>query len=264
MKKILLLVVGFVGLNAFGQVEIRKGTDPANIAGTEITYDIDLNEVPAGEEFTYSDRLKLYVRNTGSTDRDVVIVREEVDVPTGWKDNICWPPTCFNITAGTTIYTTPGGPNLNTLLAGADKDSVVVGGGTQKFVAEIKPQFFPGLGNPGESALYKYSVKDVETSDILGSVNVRVNYINNVSINTVKSVDFSVAPNPATDVISINAEGVVGGTLRVVDMLGNVIYVSDFNNSKKVNVSEFKNGVYFLTVQSGNSKGFTKKLVVRH
>ena len=104
----------------------------------------------------------------------------------------------------------------------------------------------------------------METSDILGSVNVRVNYINNVSINTVKSIDFSVAPNPATDVISINAEGVVGGTLRVVDMLGNVIYVSDFNNSKKVNVSEFKNGVYFLTVQSGNSKGFTKKLVVRH
>lgn len=262
MKKILLLVAGLFTLTAFGQIEIRKSGETANISGTEISFDIDLNEVPADDEWAFSERLKLYVRNTGSTNRDVVIVREEVDVPTGWRDNICWPPTCFNIAAGTTSYTTPGGPNLNTLLAGADKDSVIVGGGTQKFIAEIKPQFFPG--NPGESALYKYSVKDVETSDILGSVDVRVNYIDNVSVNTVKSVDFSVAPNPATDVISINAEGIVGGTLRVVDMLGNVIYVSDFNNSKKVNVSEFKNGVYFLTVQSGNSKGFTKKLVVRH
>jgi|GEM_PF-3326204 len=262
MKKLLLLFVGLVALTANGQIEIRKGTESTNIMGTEITFDIDLNEVPADDEWASSERLKMFVRNTGATNRDVVIVREEIDVPNGWRDNICWPPTCFNIAAGTATYTSPGGANLNTLLAGADQDSVVVGGGAQKFVAEIKPQIFPG--NPGETAKYRYSVKDVATNDILGSVTVRVNYLNNVSVNAVKSIDLSVAPNPATDVVSVNAEGIVGGTLKVVDMLGNVVFASEFNNSKKVNTSDFKNGVYFLTVQGANAKGFTKKLVVRH
>lgn len=260
MKKLLLLFVGLVALTANGQIEIRKGTEPADVSGTEITYNIDLNEVPAGEEWAFAEGLKMYVRNIGETNRKTVIVRELLEVPAGWKDNVCWASQCYTTESSVIVYTTPA-TNM-VLLSGQLQDSILYGG--LHYKAEIKPQFYPGLGNPGESALYKYSVKDVETSEILGFVNVRVNYINNVSVNTVKTIDFSVVPNPATDVISINAEGVVGATLRVVDMLGNVIYVSDFNNSKKVNVSEFKNGVYFLTVQSGNSKGFTKKLVVRH
>lgn len=263
MKKLLLLFVGLVALTANGQIEIRKGTESTNIMGTEITFDIDLNEVPAGDEWAFSERLKMYVRNIGESDRKTVIVRELLEVPAGWKDNVCWASQCYTTQASEIIYNTPASPTSNMiLLSGLLQDSVLYGG--LHYKAEIKPQFFPGMGNPGETAKYKYSVKDVNTEEILGSVTVRVNYLNNVSVNAVKSIELSVAPNPATDVVSVNAEGIVGGTLKVVDMLGNVVFASEFNNSKKVNTSDFKNGVYFLTVQSGNAKGFTKKLVVRH
>jgi hypothetical protein len=81
---------------------------------------------------------------------------------------------------------------------------------------------------------------------------------------TSKTIDLFVSPNPVADFVTIQAEGIVGGRIRVVDILGNIVHSSDFNNVKRLNLSDYKNGIYFLTVQSESNKGLTKKLVVRH
>lgn len=81
---------------------------------------------------------------------------------------------------------------------------------------------------------------------------------------TSKTIDLSVSPNPVADFVTIQAEGIIGGRIRIVDILGNIVHSSDFNNVKKLNLSDYKNGIYFLTVQSETNKGLTKKLVVRH
>lgn len=81
---------------------------------------------------------------------------------------------------------------------------------------------------------------------------------------TSKTIDLSLSPNPVADFVTVQAEGIVGGRIRIVDILGNIVHSSDFNSVKKLNLSDYKNGIYFLTVQSESNKGITKKLVVRH
>lgn len=79
-----------------------------------------------------------------------------------------------------------------------------------------------------------------------------------------KSAELLLSPNPVSDMVTIQAEGVTDGKIRIVDVLGNTVYTGDFNNAKKLNLSDYKNGVYFVTIQSVSDKGLTKKLVVRH
>lgn len=81
---------------------------------------------------------------------------------------------------------------------------------------------------------------------------------------TSKTMELFVSPNPVTDFVTIQADGIVGGRIRIVDILGNVVHSSDFSNTKKLNLSDYKNGIYFVTVQSDSHKGFTKKMIVRH
>jgi hypothetical protein len=54
------------------------------------------------------------------------------------------------------------------------------------------------------------------------------------------------------------------GLVRVIDLLGNVIYSESIFTSSKINTSDFKNGVYFVTIESEGVKLSSRKLVVRH
>ena len=50
-----------------------------------------------------------------------------------------------------------------------------------------------------------------------------------------------------------------------VDVLGNVVLnETSFNQTKKIDVSNFRNGIYFVKVESEGSKAITRKVVVRH
>jgi hypothetical protein len=50
----------------------------------------------------------------------------------------------------------------------------------------------------------------------------------------------------------------------MMDALGNVIMKEVIHGSKKLNVGDFNNGVYFLVFEASSGKTITKKLVVRH
>jgi hypothetical protein len=52
--------------------------------------------------------------------------------------------------------------------------------------------------------------------------------------------------------------------LKMMDAVGNVIMKETIHGSKKLNVSDLSNGVYFLVFETANGKTITKKLVVRH
>ncbi|MFA5573425.1 MAG: T9SS type A sorting domain-containing protein [Brumimicrobium sp.] len=73
----------------------------------------------------------------------------------------------------------------------------------------------------------------------------------------------NVYPNPASDILNINAEG-VNGTVTIASITGQVVTTANVNNGAKVDVSNLNNGVYIYTIldENGNSVK-TNKLVIQ-
>jgi len=58
---------------------------------------------------------------------------------------------------------------------------------------------------------------------------------------------------------------VENANIKVVDVLGNTVYNETITNgSKNVDVSSFKNGVYFVIVEVPGIKPMNRKLIIRH
>jgi hypothetical protein len=50
----------------------------------------------------------------------------------------------------------------------------------------------------------------------------------------------------------------------MVDILGNVVYKDAIVNSKSIATSNFKTGVYFVTIDAPGSKSISRKVIIRH
>ena len=72
-----------------------------------------------------------------------------------------------------------------------------------------------------------------------------------------------VYPNPAINQIQVNIENGISGQLTVFDIAGREILQTEINTSKKLNVSNWKNGVYLLKVVS-NDIQYTEKITIKH
>ena len=75
----------------------------------------------------------------------------------------------------------------------------------------------------------------------------------------------SVYPNPANSQLTVSATGVEGSTeIRITDVFGKVVYTEEVNGTKKVDVSELKNGVYLVTVLRKGEAVQTRRVVIKH
>jgi hypothetical protein len=93
--------------------------------------------------------------------------------------------------------------------------------------------------------------------------NTTLNTINAVGIDEIsKKDDVKIYPNPASNVLTIECT-VQGAELKMMDVLGNEIKKEKFNNKTQIDVSDLKQGVYFLNITG--LKGFIiKKIIVQH
>ncbi len=73
------------------------------------------------------------------------------------------------------------------------------------------------------------------------------------------SIDFSVYPNPSTDLVTIRGE-FSDATGQVIDQSGRVLSSFNVSNNTTVDVSSYENGVYFLRI-TDNDKTTTKTIV---
>lgn len=109
----------------------------------------------------------------------------------------------------------------------------------------------------------RYYVEDMNGNK-LDSIDVKVGNIASIKENKAVA-NFNVYPNPVDDVLTISIQSSsADNSIRVVDVLGNLIVDEKMGASKKLDVSNFKNGVYILTVYSNGSLVQTKRIVVRH
>jgi hypothetical protein len=255
MKKILLFALLLFTWNSFAQIEIRDPHNGTVVNGDTLEYWCNITSLE--DEWTTFEGPKFHVYNMFSGNKALRIKRYLVNVPSNWRDNLCWPPTCYNEVQNLEVngyYTTPAN-NAVTVYPGSTSNDLSTN-------AEIKPQYYPAT--VGSSGLYKYVVTNQDGSEDYAEVFVRIRLFDPLSVAPVTKVaELSIAPNPAVDVVTVQAEGVSNAKVSIVDVLGNVTYTADFSGSKKINVAEFKSGVYFVTVQGSTGKGYTKKLIIK-
>lgn len=231
---------------SFAQVEIRAfegGVAVGNdISGTTVTAITEQDGLVAK---TFS------VKNTSGSAAALRIQRLRIDEVAAWTDGLCWGPYpdpnfeghCYG--AGqmlTNPWTNPHDANLTT-------------NGDGNLVLDIHTE---GAG----TALYRYyvmngSVKvdsiDLQVTSVLGMDELE------------EKAGMTAYPNPANGQLTVATTGVEGTVeLRITDVLGKVVYNEEVGATKKVDVSEFKNGVYLVTVLRKGESIQTRRVVVKH
>ena len=127
---------------------------------------------------------------------------------------------------------------------------------------KMKPQINPDDLTSG-TAHYRYYISQAGSNTYSDSVDIIVDFT--ASIKPIKEdITVSIVPNPASDYISITANGMDNASLKVVDILGNIVYRDVLSNSKTIATSNFKTGVYFVTLEQTGLKTMSRKIIIRH
>jgi len=187
------------------------------------------------------------VYNETSTTDNFIITRRILSQPSGWENEVCWGAAgagqCYPNNPNN-VWATP----LSTVLGAGEYGSLTV---------HIVPnQSFNNY------ALYRYYC-GTSTNPKMDSIDVVINQ--SLSIKEVKKdISLSVSPNPASDNVLIKVSNFEKGNLKIVDVLGNVVKTESFYGSKSVDVSDFRNGVYFIVISGDGVNTINRKLVVKH
>jgi hypothetical protein len=81
--------------------------------------------------------------------------------------------------------------------------------------------------------------------------------IDDVSVPVTQTIALQLYPNPARSIMNIVSDQAIS-ELRVIDMLGNVVFTSRPGDERsQLNVSSFQNGVYFIQIMT--SRGIQTK-----
>ena len=263
MKKLILgftaiCVLSMTTARAQSGVEIRLDGVGADLAGT--THNVNLS-LSSSELTNYGNGTGLFeihfdITNNTGADGQWRITRKKMSVPATWTDQVCWPPQCYN--ANGDVYVTP-----NTV--GSPAPTIVNGTAmsTNAEVADMKPRITLDL-SAASSALYRYYVTDASTGAYLDSIDLNINFA--LAVNPIKqNPTISLSPNPATDNVTVQLGNAETGSVRIVDALGNVVYNEMIaNGTKSIDVSNFKNGVYFVIIDPSDAKPVNRKLIIRH
>ena len=262
MKKVVLsLVIAAVGaftLKAQNGIEIYYNGSGADISGGthEAYLFASSSDVVAVDANTVLYEPKFTVTNNTGEDQQWRITRKLISMPSSWGDDqLCWPPLCYN-TSGT-VYMTPHTVN--------NPAPVVVDGTDQtqnSELAEIKPRIFIDINN-ASYAHFRYYITKAGDNIYMDSVDLTINFT--LGLSSIKSTpEISIAPNPATDYTMINVSGIEGATMKVVDVLGNVITKEAISGTKKLDLTNYRNGVYFIMIEAPGIKSMNRKLIVKH
>jgi hypothetical protein len=255
MKALLFSCACILGASFWGvsqNIEIKLDGGGADISGS--SYDVNVTEATLAQNggiFT----AHFVVTNNTENNGKWQIMRKKITVPSTWEDQVCWPPTCYN--ASGDIYYTPSSTDyVPTIIAGSDTTS-------NGQLAEIKVNV--NIGSNYGQGTYRYYIVDYFSLALVDSVDLSISFT--LGVNSLKKNEssISVGPNPADNVISIVASNNENSTLRIVDALGNIVHTEEgFNGSKKMDVSNFKTGVYFVIIENEGITPVTRKLIIKH
>ncbi len=242
MKKIITLLL--ISVSSFGfsqQGELHHEGQPIGA-----TFAIDSSSSTI-DHFA-SD---LYIVNTGGVALNISFSRTRRHHQSGWTDQVCDCLICFNADDAT-VWNRPASPPVSV----APGDSCI-----------LQPKVYPhGING---CAIYSYVI-EAQNHTFIDSVEVTYTiggascFSGNDELKS-NEFQFSVYPNPATDVININVENLKGkATVTVYDIVGNEVVNSNLINGKNtLNIESLTSGIYFYTIRKDNAIIETKKIVVQ-
>lgn len=228
---------------SFGQVVSITVNGAAHTSGTSYTFPSDTNKIDVNG----------LVNNITASPITLSVERVILTPIASWVDDMCWATSsdggltgqCYNGIQASNPYLSP--------------DAFVINPGDNGvFKGTIKPKD-PDYG----CGDYRYYfIQDGTT--ILDSIDVTV--CKTASVEEVTpALSISVAPNPASSYFKVKTNDVVGATVQVVDVLGNVVLKETvMESSKTINTSNFRNGVYFVRVTADKQRTINRKLIIKH
>lgn len=99
---------------------------------------------------------------------------------------------------------------------------------------------------------------------ILNNAETIVLYANDpmqyVGVNENTSIDFTVSPNPSSDIVTISGELSNDAVAAIIDQNGRVLMTTAVSNGSTLDISTFENGMYFVKI-SDNGTSTTKTIV---
>ena len=254
MKKIysLVTVLLLACSTGFGQVEIKlwdngtqAGTGP-NLNGAEHIYSVSTD----GSHYT-----TINFKNISGVAKIWKMERYRIMDVVSWEDSFSWgipgDPLSGQCYAPNQMNTNPWmSPDMSGLtVASGESANLVVdtyteGTGTEK---------------------YRYYLIEGQSTRV-DSVDVVVfTSLLEIEDSQKQEVSVSVYPNPASNVLTVNTKGLEGTVeLKMVDILGKVVLTESGSSINKVDVSNFKNGVYLVYVHNKGSLIHTKRIVIKH
>ncbi|MFK7783459.1 MAG: T9SS type A sorting domain-containing protein [Crocinitomicaceae bacterium] len=242
MKRfILLALIGMVTSFSFGQLNITvEGT--TQISGVPFEY------TSAGAK----QDVNAQITNSTGANINLAIERVMINPVSSWVDNLCWGSStdggltgqCYDSIQTSNPYVTPDAFTIAPGDHGIFKATIV----------PIDPDY--GCGT------YRYYFLQ-NGSVLLDSIDIIV--CKTASVEEVEpSLAISISPNPANDYFKVKTDNAEGATLRVVDVLGNVVLKETaIGPSKTINTSNFRNGIYFVIVEAENAKPISRKVIIR-
>lgn len=249
MKFLFLNLAFFIYVFEFN----AQNTISIEIPGTTIdisgqTHQVELtNSEPIDVSFNINN-------NTGAT-HQWRITRDKISVPTTWSDLICW-GHCTDQFGGTCYPA-----NVSDLWTTPATQSVlfdVNNGECGKLKVTINPDDWTTTGQ----AQYRYYVSN-DGTNFSDSVDLVLSYT--AALKPVKEeISVNIGPNPAADYVQITMNGVEAANIKIMDALGTTISKETLISSKKINVSELRNGVYFVVIEIPGTKTITRKVIIRH
>ena len=247
MKKLYTLIAlcAFTGFG-FSQAEIRLfeggAAVGADISGT--THEVIVNT-------SEMHQVVFQVKNTSGSPKEWRMMRYRVNTPpAGWTDGLCWGPFPDADAEGQCYA--PGGMPTNPWLSPTDMTIVENG----NIVVDVH------TGEQG-CGIYRYYI--MQGSSRVDSIDVEMCYALGVDEQE-EVAGMTAYPNPANGLLTVATTGMDGNyEIRVTDVLGKVVYNETASGAKKnVDVSEFKNGVYLVTVLDRGVVIQTRRVVVKH
>lgn len=255
MKKLILSIVtlalgvGFAaaqgsGFSIFRVEDGELGT--TNLSGTTVEFVYD------GSHY-YEDSFEV-VTQLG-TPTNLKLRRIQIIAPqTQINEQLCWGDAVTGL--GTCIDYN----SSNTNFFGNDPVSV-----TTTNAGSVAIHIYPT--QTSGNLHYRYYVEEVNQNKTRHD-SIDVVITNTLSVKEIKqpTMAIQVFPNPANDFIQVSLQNATTNdhSVKLIDVLGNVVLEEKMGLNKKLDVSDLKNGVYMLTIYSSGNVLQTRRMVVKH
>ncbi|MDC3252717.1 T9SS type A sorting domain-containing protein [Crocinitomicaceae bacterium] len=251
MKKIILslLTIAGISLSSLGQIEFSVEGDTTN---TDYSGGGVYSFYATGD---FDQVNEIHVENQSGGTLNIVVSRTRINRPASWEDYICWGHqtdpfggTCFSSAA----------MDFDPWTATASQSVELLDQEYGKISSHITPSF----ADPGV-VTYRYYA-GTENDPFMDSMDLQVTLTPLNIDKLTPSLSVTVAPNPANKQVRVTAEGVESATIKMYDVLGNTLLSKSMTGMETIDVSEFRNGIYFISIEAKGAKKINRKVIVRH